>query len=277
MLFIADALHEIADLLTHVDRKLIAIIFFQHVGDAALARLRIDADDVGLIHSADVARVDRQVWHGPLFLVMFFAIVHAFGNGILMGAAEGREYELSGIRLTIADLHARHLFIDIDDARHIAEIELRIHAHGIHVHRQGDDVHVAGALAVAEERALDAVSAGQQTHLAVGHAAAAVIVRMQGDDDVFAVVHVLAHIFDLAGIDVRHGHLHRHRQVDDHLVVCAWLPDIEHGVAHFQGIIDFRAGKALWRVFEPVSSAVALAQFLQQLRAFHSDLLDLFL
>ena len=202
--------------------------------------------------------------------------MHAFGDRVLMGAAEGREYELSGIRLTIADLHARHLFIDIDDMRHIAEVQLRIHAHRIHVHRQGDDVHVAGALAVAEERALDAVSAGQQTHLAVGHAAAAVIVRMQGDDDVFAVVHVLAHIFNLAGIDMRHGHLHRHRQVDDHLVVCAWLPHIEHGVAHLERVIDFRTGKALRGVFKAVSAAVAIAQLLQQLCAIDRDLLDLF-
>jgi hypothetical protein len=51
-----------------------------------------------------------------------------------------------------------------------------------HVHGQVDDVHVAGPLAVAEERALDPVRAGHQAELGRGHGRAAVVVRVQRQD-----------------------------------------------------------------------------------------------
>jgi hypothetical protein len=65
----------------------------------------------------------------------------------------------------------------------VGEVEVRIDALGDHqVHRQGDDVDVAGAFAVAEQGALDSVGAGQQPHLGgSGHRAAAVVVRVQAD------------------------------------------------------------------------------------------------
>ena len=49
----------------------------------------------------------------------------------------------------------------------------------VHIHGDGNDVHVARALAVAEQRALHAVRAGQQAQFGVGHAAAPVVVRVQ--------------------------------------------------------------------------------------------------
>ena len=56
----------------------------------------------------------------------------------------------------------------------------------VEVQGDGDDVEVAGALAVAEERALDAVGAGQQAELGGGDAGAAVVVRVQRDDGAVA-------------------------------------------------------------------------------------------
>ena len=53
---------------------------------------------------------------------------------------------------------------------------------GVHVHGQGDDVHVAGALAVAEQGGLHPLRPGQQAHLGGGHAGAPVVVGVQGDD-----------------------------------------------------------------------------------------------
>ena len=50
-----------------------------------------------------------------------------------------------------------------------------------HVERQRDDVDIAGALAIAEQRAFDAVGAGHQAEFGGGDAGAAVIVRMQRD------------------------------------------------------------------------------------------------
>ena len=51
------------------------------------------------------------------------------------------------------------------------------------VHGQVDDVDVAGALAVAEQRALDPVGAGHHAELGRGHRAAAVVVGVQRQDD----------------------------------------------------------------------------------------------
>ena len=50
-----------------------------------------------------------------------------------------------------------------------------------------DDVDVAGALAVAEQRALDAVGAGHHAELGGGDRAAAVVVRVQRQHDAVAV------------------------------------------------------------------------------------------
>ena len=92
----------------------------------------------------------------------------------------------------------------------------------VEIQRDGDEVQVAGAFAVAEEGALDAVGAGEQAEFGGGHAGAAVVVGVEADDQRIAVLDVPAHPFDLVGIDVGHGHLHRVRQVEDHLVLAAW-------------------------------------------------------
>ena len=96
-----------------------------------------------------------------------------------MRAGERGEDELACVRLARADLHAREALVRLDELRHIGEIELRVDAEREHVHADRHDVDVARALAVPEERALDAVSTREQAHLRVGDAAAAVVVRMQ--------------------------------------------------------------------------------------------------
>ena len=60
----------------------------------------------------------------------------------------------------------------------------------VHIHGDGNDVHVARALAVAEQRALHAVRAGQQAQLGGGHAAAPVGVRVQAEDDAVSYTHL---------------------------------------------------------------------------------------
>ena len=61
----------------------------------------------------------------------------------------------------------------------VGEVDLRVDALGEQVQPQRDQVDVAGALAVAEQAALDPVGAGQQAQLGGGHAGAAVVVRVQ--------------------------------------------------------------------------------------------------
>ncbi len=97
-----------------------------------------------------------------------------------MAAAERRKHQLTGVGGALVDVHAGHALVDLADLGHIAEIQVRVHAVAVHVHGQRDGIDVAGALAVAEEAALDALGTGQHGQLGVGHAAAAVVVGMGG-------------------------------------------------------------------------------------------------
>ena len=74
-----------------------------------------------------------------------------------------------------------------------------------------DEADVAGALAVAEEAALDAVGAGEVAELGRRDAGAAVVVRVQADDDRLAPVEVADHPLDRVGVDVGRRHLDRRR------------------------------------------------------------------
>ncbi len=76
---------------------------------------------------------------------------------------------------------------------------------GVHVQGQGDDVDVAGALAVAEQAAFDAVGAGHQAELGGGHAAAAVVVGVEREHHAVAAGEMAVHPLDLVGVDVGRG------------------------------------------------------------------------
>ena len=65
----------------------------------------------------------------------------------------------------------------------LREVEPGIDALGEEVERERDEVDVAGALAVAEERPLDALGARHQPELRRRDRGAAVVVRMDAEDD----------------------------------------------------------------------------------------------
>ena len=121
--------------------------------------------------------------------------------------------------MALGDPQLVRIFEDVLDAVDVGAVEHRVDALRVHVERQRHDVDIAGALAIAEQRALDAVGARHQAELGGGDAGAAVVVRMQRDDHVVAIVEVAAHPFDLVGIDVGRRHLDGRRQIEDELVV----------------------------------------------------------
>ena len=65
----------------------------------------------------------------------------------------------------------------------VADVELRVHSLTEQVHAERDDVDVAGALAVAEQRAFDAVRTRHQSELRGGDRTTPVVVRMQRQHD----------------------------------------------------------------------------------------------
>ena len=144
----------------------------------------------------------------------------------------------------------------------------------VHVQSQRHDVDVAGALAIAEQRALDAVGARHQAELGGGDAGAAVVVRVQRDDEVLAVVDLAAHPFDLVGIDVGRRHLDGRRQIDDQLVFRRRPDDLGDGVADFQRDFELGAGEAFRRILETITAARLRGHVGDHLRRVGGDLLD---
>ncbi len=97
---------------------------------------------------------------------------------------------------------------------------------------------------------------------------------MQRDDEVFAVVEIAAHPFDLVGIDVGRRHLDRRRQVEDQLVVRRRLDDLGDRIADLQRHFEFGAGEALRRIFEAVAAAGLRRHVGDHLGGIGGDLLD---
>ena len=137
-----------------------------------------------------------------------------------------------------------------------------------------DDVHVAGAFAVAEQGAFHPLAAGQQAQLGGRHPGAAVVVGVQAEDDAVAALHAAQEPLDLVGVHVGGGQLDRCRQVDDHAPVRAGIPGLDHRVANFHREVQLGAGEALRRVFVENLGGGLLGQLPHQPGAVHRDAAD---
>ena len=130
----------------------------------------------------------------------------------------------------------------------LGKVDHRVDALGEDVQPQGDQVDVAGALAVAEEAALDPVGAGQHAQLGGGHSSATVVVRVQAEDDRLAPGQVPVHPLDRVGVDVRRGHLDGGRQVDDQWPVRGRVDHVDHRGTDLQRVLQLGACVGLRRV-----------------------------
>ena len=101
---------------------------------------------------------------------------------------------------------------------------MRVDALRVQVEAHGDEVNVAGALALPEQATLDAVGSGQHGQFRGSHAGAAVVVVVGGQDHVFAPRQVPAHPLDLVGVYVGGGTLNGGGQVEDDLAIIGRLP-----------------------------------------------------
>ena len=131
------------------------------------------------------------------------------------------------------------------------------------VERQRDQVDVAGALAVAEQAALDALRSREHGELGAGDAGAAVVVRVDREDHRVAPVERAVHVLDLVGVDVGRRELHRGRQVVDHRAVGSRVPQRRHRVADLEHVVRLGQVEHLGRELEPdvrVRVAVGAAQ-----------------
>ena len=261
------------------------VVGLEQVGHAALAGLRVDAND-GLVRAADVLRVDRQVRHEPHEAVKISASalgghltsLETLLDGVLMRAGERGEHEVAGIWVALGDLDLVAVFNRLADLGHVGQVKLRVDALGEPVEAQRDQVDVAGTLAVAQQAAFHAVGAGQHGQLGGSHAHAFVVVRVQGEHHGVTVVEVGGNILHFVGEHVRRGHFHGGGQVDDHRVLGSRLDNTDHGVAHLDGVLRLGAGEGFRRVLIVQVDALGLVlEVLAQFDGVGGELLDLFL
>ena len=276
MRVVGNVLGSVAQLFAHLRGQHVTEVLLQNVANAALARLAVDTNDVGLVMAAHIGGVDRQVRRGPVLGVVLLAPLQALGDSVLMAAREGREHELASVGAARLNLHIGHALVQFDQFRHVGEVQLRINAMGEHVHGDGNQVGVARALAIAEQGALNAVGASQNAQLGFGNARAAVVVAVQRQLNGVAVLQVLAHVLDLLREYMRQAHFDRRGQVDDGLAIGGRLPYVQNGVAYLERVLGLGAGEAFGRVLEAVVVVAGfVGELLQQLSAGQSDFLDL--
>ena len=261
------------------------MVGLEQVGHAALAGLRVDAND-GFVRTADVLRVDRQVRHKPHEAVEIGAStlgghltsLETLLDGVLMRAGERSEHEVAGVRVTLGNLDLVAVLNRLANLGHVGQVKLRVDALGEPVEAQRDQVDVAGTLAVAQQAAFHAVGAGQHGQLGGGHAHAFVVVRVEGEHHGVTVVEVGGDVLHFVGEHVRRGHFHGGGQVDDHRVLGSRLDNTDHGVAHLDGVLRLGAGEGFRRVLVVQVDALGLVlEVLAQFGGVGGELLDLLL
>ena len=98
---------------------------------------------------------------------------------------------------------------------------------------------------------------------------------MQGEHHGVTRHEVVGHILDLVGEDVRRGHFHGCRQVDDHRMFRRRLDDVDHRVAHLDCVLRLGAGEGFRRILVVQVDALGFAlELLAQGGRVGGELLD---
>jgi len=161
----------------------------------------------------------------------------------------------------------------LDDRIDVGDGQLGINALAVEIQRQRHDIDIAGAFAIAEQRALDPLGAGQDGEFGRGDSRAAIVVRMYRQHEPVPASDVAAKPFDLVRIGRRH--LDCCGQVQDRLFRGRRSPDFEHRLADFDRKIELGTGEALRRVLvDDLSVGYCGRQIADQLGTGHRDIDD---
>lgn len=154
-------LHSLVECDLHATGKFDAHGLLDDISRTRLAALATDANEV-LVTVAKILRVEWDVWNRPI-LDTLSRLLHLLPtlplglepllDGVLVGASEGGEDELTGIGVTLRGHHLVAATHDLDDLGEIREVEVRRDTLGIEVERKSDEIDVAGSFAIAEKAA----------------------------------------------------------------------------------------------------------------------------
>ena len=245
--FLRIFLHHPGQFLLQPARQVDTEIPLQHVGDTALAGLGIDPHHF-LVATAHIRRVDGQIGHLPD--IAFLVAGQALADSILMTAGESAEDQIARIGMARVGLDIGDLLHQGNNLLHPRKVDLRIDALAVQVHPGGDQIHVPGPFAVAQQGAFHSIRTGHDSHFRRRHTTAPVIVGMHADDHVLTILNVLMYKLYLVGKHIGRAHLHRGRQVDDHPLTLVRAPYRIHRIDHFDGEIGFRGTEGFRGILE---------------------------
>ena len=118
---------------------------------------------------------------------------------------------------------------DRADLIHVSKVELGVYPLAVKIHGHRHDVHISRSLTIAQQGPFYAVCARHNAQLCCRDSTAAIVMRMERNNQCIAMLHMVAKPLDLVGVDIRRAHLYRRRQVDDgrmlgcrrqHLIDC---------------------------------------------------------
>jgi hypothetical protein len=199
---VGDCLDDLVESDLHSSGEVQAEALLDEVGHATLARLGIDTDD-GFVGAPQIGGVDREVWDLPNGVILLFPFGEALFDRVLMTPGKRGEDELAGPRVAGVNGQVVALGDGLDRLEQAGEVEVGMDALGVEVDAEGDEVDVSGALAVAEETAFYTVATGKEAKFRGSNPGATVVVSVETDDDVFAIVDVPCEVFNLNAPDVR--------------------------------------------------------------------------
>jgi len=157
----------------------------------------------------------------------------------------------------------------------VAEIELWIDALTHQIQRERNDIDVSRPLSVAEERPFDTIGPRQHPELRSGHAATAVVMRMDADDRRVPVRQHSTKEFDRIRIYIRRRDFDRRRQVQNHRTSGIGLEHIHHRLTDLDRKIEFGRRITLGRILEAnILIRPCKGLRLHELRSIDCDRLD---
>ena len=160
-----------------------------------------------------------------------------------MRSRKGSEYQLSCIWITFWNTHAGNPLVNGTDLWQVRKIKPCLDAVTVHIECHVCNIKVTGALTITEERTLNSICSSHQAEFCGCRSGATVVMSMQRNENRVPTIKVSAHPLDHVCVNIGRGPLHRIGQVDNHLMLWARLPDINHGVTTLQGEIQFSIRK----------------------------------
>ena len=106
-------------------------------------------------------------------------------------------------------------FGGFDQPVDIGKIQMWVNALSKHVQPKGDQINIAGTLAIAKQSAFDTIGTCHQAKFGCSDRTAAVIMRVKRQNHRISIGEMTAHPFNLIRIDIWRRHLNRCWQIDN--------------------------------------------------------------